>query len=110
MLVKSKIVKSKTADDHLSLMFGILKRYNMPLNPNKFVFGVSSGKFLGFMNSQVQRRRRHYLMCRCEDEEGHSEPHQTSCNPGSIHTLGYRSMCPFLQSSQRKQTADPLDY
>ncbi|CAL2266546.1 unnamed protein product [Prunus armeniaca] len=49
------LVKSKTANRHLhnlSLMFDILKKYNTLLNPNKCVFGVSSGKFLGFMISQ----------------------------------------------------------
>lgn len=33
-------------------MFDVLKKYNMRLNPNKCAFGVSSGKFLGFMISQ----------------------------------------------------------
>ncbi|XP_034213001.1 uncharacterized protein LOC117625570 [Prunus dulcis] len=33
-------------------MFGILKDYRMRLNPKKCAFGVSSGKFLGFMISQ----------------------------------------------------------
>ncbi|CAL9004991.1 unnamed protein product [Prunus brigantina] len=33
-------------------MFGILKSYRMRLNPTKCAFGVSSGKFLGFMISQ----------------------------------------------------------
>ncbi|XP_034218890.1 uncharacterized protein LOC117630254 [Prunus dulcis] len=44
-----------TAEDHmqnLSIMFGILKEYRMRLNPKKCAFGVSSGKFLGFMISQ----------------------------------------------------------
>ncbi|CAL8153725.1 unnamed protein product [Prunus armeniaca] len=54
--VDDMLVKSKTTNNHLhnlSLMFGILKKYNMRLNPNKCVFGVSSGKFLGFMISQL---------------------------------------------------------
>ncbi|XP_034199030.1 uncharacterized protein LOC117614353 [Prunus dulcis] len=45
----------RTAEDHLqnlSIMFGILKDYRMRLNPKKCAFGVSSGKFLGFMISQ----------------------------------------------------------
>ncbi|XP_021832749.1 uncharacterized protein LOC110772600 [Prunus avium] len=33
-------------------MFGILKDYRMRLNPTKCAFGVSSGRFLGFMISQ----------------------------------------------------------
>ncbi|KAI5325535.1 hypothetical protein L3X38_034609 [Prunus dulcis] len=53
--VDDMLVKSRTADDHLqnlSIMFGILKDYRMRLNPKKCAFGVSSGKFLGFMISQ----------------------------------------------------------
>ena len=33
-------------------MFTTLKQYQMKLNPSKCVFGVASGKFLGFMVSQ----------------------------------------------------------
>ncbi|KAI5330104.1 hypothetical protein L3X38_029501 [Prunus dulcis] len=53
--VDDMLVKSRTAEDHLqnlSTMFGILKDYRMRLNPKKCAFGVSSGKFLGFMISQ----------------------------------------------------------
>ncbi|CAL9011198.1 unnamed protein product [Prunus brigantina] len=49
------LVKSRTARGHLenlALMFGILKNYRMRLNPTKCAFGVSSGKFLGFIISQ----------------------------------------------------------
>ncbi|XP_021833954.1 uncharacterized protein LOC110773738 [Prunus avium] len=53
--VDDMLVKSRTAGEHLknlSLMFGILKDYRMRLNPTKCAFGVSSGRFLGFMISQ----------------------------------------------------------
>ncbi|CAL2230454.1 unnamed protein product [Prunus armeniaca] len=53
--VDNMMVKSKTADRHLhdlSLMFDVLKKYSMRLNPTKCAFGVSYGKFLGFMISQ----------------------------------------------------------
>lgn len=49
------LVKSKTIERHLhnlSIMFNILKKYRMWLNPTKCVFGVSLGKFFGFMISQ----------------------------------------------------------
>uniref|UniRef100_A0A2N9J520 Uncharacterized protein n=1 Tax=Fagus sylvatica TaxID=28930 RepID=A0A2N9J520_FAGSY len=48
-------IKRKKDEDHLSDLketFQTLRRYNMKLNPAKCVFGVSSGKFLGFMVSQ----------------------------------------------------------
>ena len=49
MLVKSQD-EGKHLDD-LQETFNTLKQYNMRLNPNKCAFGVSSGKFLGFMVS-----------------------------------------------------------
>ena len=49
MLVKS-LDKGKHLDD-LHETFDTLRQYSMKLNPNKCTFGVSSGKFLGFMVS-----------------------------------------------------------
>ncbi|XP_074351523.1 uncharacterized protein LOC141690640 [Apium graveolens] len=46
------LVKSKEANDHvrhLSDMFQILMEYRVKLNPQKCVFGVDFGKFLGFI-------------------------------------------------------------
>uniref|UniRef100_A0A2N9G1W1 Uncharacterized protein n=1 Tax=Fagus sylvatica TaxID=28930 RepID=A0A2N9G1W1_FAGSY len=53
--VDDMLVKSKKDDNHLADLretFQALRKYNMKLNPAKCVFGVSSGKFLGFMVSQ----------------------------------------------------------
>ena len=47
MLVKS--VKAKHHVDHLAESFQVLKDYKMKLNPTKCAFGVSTGKFLGFI-------------------------------------------------------------
>ena len=50
--VDDMLVKSKVAGDHikhLMEMFDILRRFRMKLNPQKCVFGVESGKFLGFI-------------------------------------------------------------
>ena len=49
------VVKRKTREDHthhLQKVFHLLKRYDMKLNPSKYAFGVSTGKFLGFMVTQ----------------------------------------------------------
>ena len=46
------LVKSKKVEQHLDDLretFDILRKYQMSLNPAKCVFGVSFGKFLGFM-------------------------------------------------------------
>ena len=48
-------VKSRREEDHLEDLrktFDTLRSYNMKLNPGKCPFGVTAGKFLGFMVSQ----------------------------------------------------------
>ena len=50
--IDDMLVKSTTAGlhiAHLSDAFQILREYNMKLNPAKCAFGVSAGKFLGFI-------------------------------------------------------------
>ena len=47
MLVKS--IKAELHITHLAEAFQALKSYNMKLNPVKCAFGVSAGKFLGFI-------------------------------------------------------------
>lgn len=51
MLVKSK--KTKSHLDDLKDTFDKLRKYQMRLNLMKCAFGVSLGKFLGFMVSQL---------------------------------------------------------
>ena len=49
------LAKSRKEEDHLDDLretFNTLRQYNMKLNPSKCAFGVSSGKFLGFIVSQ----------------------------------------------------------
>jgi hypothetical protein len=53
--VDDMLVKSIRATEHIEDLretFRTLKKYKMKLNPMKCAFGVSSGKFLGFMVSQ----------------------------------------------------------
>ena len=50
--IDDMLVKSITAELHVAHMsetFQILRNYNMKLNPAKCAFGVSAGKFLGFI-------------------------------------------------------------
>ena len=52
--VDDMLVKSQDEEIHLDDLqetFDTLRQYNIKLNPNKCAFGVSSGKFLGFMVS-----------------------------------------------------------
>ena len=49
------LVKSKEAKTHLEDLqetFNTLRRYKLKLNLVKYLFGVSLGKFLGFLVSQ----------------------------------------------------------
>ena len=53
--IDDMLVKTKDGANHLEDLeetFETLRQYRMKLNPSKCVFGVSSGKFLGFMVSQ----------------------------------------------------------
>ena len=53
--VDDMLVKSRREEDHLAdlkEMFDTLRSFNMKLNPEKCAFGVTAGKFLGFMVSQ----------------------------------------------------------
>ena len=53
--VDDMLVKSQNEGKHLDDLqetFNTLRQCNMRLNPNKRAFGVSSGKFLGFMLSR----------------------------------------------------------
>ena len=53
--VDDMLVKSRTISQHiidLEETFSTLRAHGMRLNPTKCAFGVSSGKFLGFIISQ----------------------------------------------------------
>ena len=53
--VDDMLVKSRREEDHLEDLrktFDTLRSYNMKLNSRKCAFGVTVGKFLGFMVSQ----------------------------------------------------------
>ena len=50
--IDDMLVKSLKAADHVAHLkeaFSILRKQRMMLNPSKYIFGVSSGKFLNFL-------------------------------------------------------------
>ena len=52
--VDDMITKSRELVDHVQHLeetFDLLRKYRMKLNPKKCAFGISLGKFLGFMVS-----------------------------------------------------------
>ena len=53
--IDDMLVKSKERSDHAGYLqeaFELLRAYDMKLNPSKYTFGVSAGRFLGFMVTQ----------------------------------------------------------
>jgi len=53
--IDDMVVKSPSHHQHsedLTAVFSVLRQYNLRLNPDKCVFGVDRGKFLGFMLTQ----------------------------------------------------------
>ncbi|CAL2262907.1 unnamed protein product [Prunus armeniaca] len=53
--VDDMLVKAPERVDHIENLaeaFSILRKYNMKLNPSKCTFGVSSGRFLGYLVTQ----------------------------------------------------------
>ncbi|KAL0374124.1 UNVERIFIED_CONTAM: hypothetical protein Sradi_3328100 [Sesamum radiatum] len=53
--VDDMLVKSREADHHvedLNETFAVLRKYQLKLNPGKYAFGVSGGRFLGLMMTQ----------------------------------------------------------
>ena len=53
--IEDIVVKSRTRNEHtqhLEEIFHLMRGYNIKLNPTKCAFGVSAGKFLGFMVAQ----------------------------------------------------------
>ena len=53
--IDDMLVKSKEHLDHVEQLqegFELLRAYGMKLNPSKCAFGVSAGRFLGFMVTQ----------------------------------------------------------
>ena len=50
--IDDMLIKSLRVEDHIKHLkqsFEVLQKYNMKLNPTKYVFGVASGKFLGYI-------------------------------------------------------------
>ncbi|XP_016164461.1 uncharacterized protein LOC107606980 [Arachis ipaensis] len=59
--VDDMVAKTKIGNNHLddlAEIFGQLRKYNMRLNPEKCAFGVQRGKFLGFLLTSRERKKK----------------------------------------------------
>ncbi|XP_065004152.1 uncharacterized protein LOC103981981 [Musa acuminata AAA Group] len=73
--VDDMIVKSHMAADHLTDLaetFSTLRKYGLRLNPEKCAFGISSGRFLGFV---VHERGIDINLEKCEEAFGQVKRH-----------------------------------
>ena len=48
-ILQLRVAAKATISDDLRIMFDIMRAYQLKMNPTKSFFGVSSGKFLGFI-------------------------------------------------------------
>ena len=92
------LVKSVRENDHLNDLqetFNTLRSYNMKLNPSKCVFGVTAGKFLGFIVSQRgievnPEKVRAIMELEPEDGEGSTEIEWKNCGPEQVRLQSNR--------------------
>ena len=81
------LVKNRREEDHLKDLketFNTLHSYNMKLNPGKCAFGVTAGKFLGFMVSQRG------IESNPEECERSAKPQRQSRSAKHVHIKGNR--------------------
>ena len=75
------LVKSKEEEDHLDALSQVFERlilYKLRLNPQKCVFGVESGKLLGFIINKkgsrwIRLKQKPLLICRLQLISGNCE-------------------------------------
>ena len=92
--VDDMLVKSVHENDHLIDLqetFNTLRSYNMKLNPSKCMFGVTAGKFLGFMVSQKRykgqpRESAGHIRARTHEySESSAKLERKSCGLKQVH-------------------------
>ncbi|PKU73150.1 hypothetical protein MA16_Dca021438 [Dendrobium catenatum] len=114
MLVKS-LEKSQHISD-LEQCFRLLRHYNMQLNPAKCAFGVTSGKFLGFMVTHrgIEANPKKIKALRDivppEEHQGSPKAERENCSIIIFSGAFRRQILAFLQSTHRcPQLWFPMD-
>lgn len=62
--IDDMITKSKNTDEHMRYLeetFTLLRKYKIKLYSEKYIFGVSLGKFMGFMVSHKKLKPIHRI-------------------------------------------------
>ena len=86
--VDDMLVKSLRKNDHLDDLqetFNTLRSYNMKLNPSKCMFGVTTGKFLGFMVSQRGIEVNLEKVRATKNDERSAKLKWENCSPKQVH-------------------------
>ena len=86
--IDDMLVKSLRKNDHLDDLqetFNTLRLYNMKLNPSKCMFGVTTGKFLGFMVSQRGIEVNPEKVRATKNDERSVKPKWENCSPKQVH-------------------------
>ena len=102
--VDDMLVKSLRENDHLNDLqetFNNLRSYNMKLNPSKCVFGVTTGKFLGFMVSQRGIEVNPEKVRATEDGERSAELKWENCSPNRFVSKATDKCLPFFHTLRK---------
>ena len=103
--IDDMVVKSTKAKDHLKdleFTFNILDEYNMKLNPTKCHFGMTSGKFLGYMVTKrgieaiPKKIKSYHLFKILILDKRYSETNRKSNGTSHIHLKIIRKVQGFL--------------
>ncbi|KAM1762296.1 hypothetical protein TB1_004857 [Malus domestica] len=87
--VDDVVVKTKKRPDHLKdlrVVFKRLRKYNLKMNPLKCAFGVTSGKFLGFIVKH----------CGIEVDQSKIKAIQSMPEPRNLHNRLMKKDVPFV--------------
>ena len=85
MVVKSKVVTEHLSD--LKNVFKVLRRHKLRLNASKCSFGVSSGKFLGYMVTHRGIEVKHDQIKAISDRQPPRNPKEVQKLTGMTATL-----------------------
>lgn len=86
------VVKNRTRDEHdqhLEEVFHLLRKHDMKLNPSKCAFGVSVGKFLGFIVTQRGIEANPDQIKAIMETSAPSSKRELQCFTGKLAVLGH---------------------
>ncbi|KAL0308743.1 UNVERIFIED_CONTAM: hypothetical protein Sradi_5816600 [Sesamum radiatum] len=110
--VEDLVVKSKKRKNHfhdLRKVFERLRRYQLKMNPSKYAFGVTSGKFLGFIVCQQGIEIEQAKICHLENARTGKHPRaqkfvmKASISP-EVYFKSSRTLSTIQSSDEERRT------